>query len=111
MKISNTHLLDELVNATGNVLKAKRIADIQNVIEDRYSHANGDESSDIKESEVESTEVAKIETDEQAKDVAAKEHARKEPARIFGVNVWVIVGGVAVLGGSIWAYNKYFKNQ
>lgn len=106
MNLSNTHLLGELTNVTGSTLKEKRMSDIQNVADDKYSNADGDSDAVIDDTVTDDTQS---DTENQAKDVVAKEHAKKEPIRVFGVHIGWIIGGVAVIGGGFWAYNKYFK--
>jgi hypothetical protein len=114
--VSNTHLLDEVATVKPNSLKSKRLSDVEDVVTDRYSNADGVEPPEEKAKRTgvdtpETNETPQVDTTEQAKDVAAKEHAKQEPAKIFGINVWYIVGGIALIGGGIWAYNKYFKNS
>jgi F0F1-type ATP synthase assembly protein I len=122
MTVSNTNLLKgSLQNNFGSSpLKYQRINDIQDVVDDKYSHADGDEETTETEEKVEETKNAgstqeTVSTDEQAKDVAAKEHAPKnEPVRIMGVKLSHILIGAVVIGGisyGIYAYSKYAKNQ
>ena len=119
MTVSNTHLLvgslqDNFVG--GNTLKYQRIADIQDVVDDKYSHANGGETTPETEN-VEETKSAenteqKVSADDQAKNVAAKEHAPKsEPVRIMGVKLSHILIGAVVIGGAAYGIHVYMKQS
>lgn len=114
MKISNTHLLGDLSNIGNSTLKYQRIADIQDVIEDKYSHANGGEETPETEivEKTKSTETTQeVSTDDQAKDVAAKEHAKSEPVRIMGVKLSHILIGAVVIGGAVYGVHLYMKHS
>lgn len=110
--ISNTHLLGEVSNTTGGKLKQQRISDIQDVIEDKFSGVNGDtdDATILGESKEQKSEDNQDLEQEKAKEISAKKHAKSEPPKIFGINVWWIVGATALTIVTV-ATVKYFKNK